>query len=105
MRLRRRRPTRRSRTSSTELQRQRLPRGAPDAAALLAAEAVRLTPPDDEAARVRRTFVGAGYLMEAGDVPEARARIEPLLEPSLPPAVRSQALVFRAETEHKDRTR
>ena len=78
-------------------------RGAPDAAALLAAEAVRLTPLDDEAARVRRTFTGAGYLMEAGDVPDARARIEPLLEPSLPPAVRSQALVFRAETEHMDR--
>ena len=78
-------------------------RGAPDAAALLAAEAVRLTPLDDEAARVRRTFTGAGYLMEAGDVPDARARIEPLLEPGLPPAVRSQALVFRAETEHQDR--
>ena len=41
--------------------------------------------------------------MEAGDVPEARARIEPLLDPGLPPAVRSQALVFRAETEHQDR--
>jgi DNA-binding NarL/FixJ family response regulator len=70
---------------------------------LLAAEAVRLTPLDDETARVRRTFVGAGYLMAAGDVPDARARIEPLLEPDLPPAVRSQALVFRAETEHQDR--
>ena len=41
-------------------------RGAPDAAALLAAEAERLTPLDDETARVRRTFAGAGYLMEAG---------------------------------------
>jgi DNA-binding NarL/FixJ family response regulator len=70
---------------------------------LLAAEAVRLTPLDDEAARVRRTFTGAGYLMEAGDVPDARARIEPMLEPSLPPAVRSQALVFMADTEHMDR--
>ena len=78
-------------------------RGAPDAAASLVAEAVRLTPFEDEAARVRRTFTGAGYLMEAGDVPDARARIEPLLEPGLPPAVRSQALVFRAETEHMDR--
>ena len=78
-------------------------RGAPDAAAILSAEAVRLTPPEDQAARVRRTFVGAGYLMEAGDVPEARARIEPLLDPGLPAAVRSQALVFRAETEHQDR--
>jgi DNA-binding NarL/FixJ family response regulator len=73
-------------------------RGAPDAAALLAAEAVRLTPLDDEQARVRRTFLGAGYLMEAGDLPEAQTRIEPLLDPSLPPAVRSQALVFSADT-------
>ena len=78
-------------------------RGAPDAAAILSAEAVRLTPPESQAERVRRTFVGAGYLMEAGDVPEARARIEPLLDPGLPAAVRSQALVFRAETEHQDR--
>ena len=78
-------------------------RGAPDAAAILSAEAVRLTPPEGQAERVRRTFVGAGYLMEAGDVPEARARIEPLLDPGLPAAVRSQALVFRAETEHQDR--
>ncbi len=65
-------------------------RGAPDAAAALVAEAVRLTPASEEAARLRRTFAGAGFLMEAGDVQEARARIEPLLEPSLPPAVRSQ---------------
>ena len=78
-------------------------RGAPDAAASLAAEAVRLTPLDNEAARVSRTFRGAGYLMEAGDVLDARERIEPLLEPSLPPTVRSQALVFRAETEFMDR--
>lgn len=78
-------------------------RGAPDAAAVLATEAVRLTPPDEEAARVRRTFAGAGFLMEAGDVNEARVRIEPLLDSGVPPAVRSQALVFRAETEHQDR--
>jgi DNA-binding NarL/FixJ family response regulator len=78
-------------------------RGAPDAAAVLAAEAARLTPPDEKPARVRRTFAGAGFLMEAGDVPEARARIESLLDPSLAPAVRSQALVFMAETEHQDR--
>ena len=73
-------------------------RGAPDAAALLAAEAERLTPLDDAVARVRRTFVGAGYLIEAGDLPDARARIEPMLDPSLPPAVRSQALVLTADT-------
>jgi DNA-binding NarL/FixJ family response regulator len=78
-------------------------RGAPDAAGALAVEAVRLTPPIDHAARIRRTFAGAAFLMEAGDVAAARARIEPLLEPDVPAAVRAQALVFRAETEHQDR--
>ncbi len=78
-------------------------RGGPDAAGALAAEAVRLTPISGEAARFRRTFAGAGFLMEAGDVEDARRQIEPLLDPSIPPAVRSQALVFRAETEHQDR--
>jgi len=80
-------------------------RGAPDAAAGLAAEAVRLTPADDEVARIRRTFVGAGFLLESGDVRGARARVEPLLDPSVPAAVRAQALMLRAETEHEDRTR
>ena len=80
-------------------------RGAPDAAAALAAEAVRLTPLDDELARVRRTFVGAGFLLESGDVRGARARVEPLLDPIVPAAVRAQALMLRAETEHEDRTR
>ena len=80
-------------------------RGAPDAAAALAAEAVRLTPLDDETARFRLTLVGAGFLIEFGDVPAARARVEPLLDPSVPAGVRAQALVIRAETEHEDRTR
>jgi DNA-binding NarL/FixJ family response regulator len=82
-------------------------RGAPDAAAVLAAEAERLTPLDDAVARVRRTFVGAGYLIEAGDLPDARARIKPMLDPSLPPAVRSQALVLTADTAlaNRDTTR
>lgn len=78
-------------------------RGAPDAAAALAAEAVRLTPHDDGIARVRRTFVGAGFLFEAGDVPGARARVEPLLDPGLPAAVRAQALLLRADSEHENR--
>ena len=78
-------------------------RGAPDAAAGFTAEAIRLTPPDDAGARVRRTFVCAGYSMEAGDVLAARARIEPLLDPGQPAAVRAPALVIRAETEHQDR--
>ena len=80
-------------------------RGAPDAAAVLSAEAVRLTLPDDEPARVRRTFAGAGFLVQAGDVPEAHALIEPLLDSDVPATVRSQALVMRAEAEHQDRAR
>ena len=79
-------------------------RGAPDAAAILSAEAERLTPPDDETARVRRIFAGAGFLTEAGDLPAAQTRIEPLLDPSIPAGVRAQALVIRADTEFKNRT-
>jgi DNA-binding NarL/FixJ family response regulator len=79
-------------------------RGAPDAAAILSAEAERLTPPDDETARVRRTFAGAGFLTEAGDVRAAQTRVEPLLHPSIPAGVRAQALVIRSDTEHEDRT-
>jgi len=78
-------------------------RGAADAAAVFATEALRLTPDDDEDARVRRTFVAAGFLMEAGDVHEAREVIEPFLVPGLPVGVRSRALVLRGETEHQDR--
>ncbi len=91
------------RTSSNERPRRRPQRGAPDAAGVLAAEAVRLTPPDDGPARVRRTFAGAGFLMEAGDVQEARSRIEPLLEADVPADIRARALMIRAETEHQDR--
>jgi DNA-binding CsgD family transcriptional regulator len=78
-------------------------RGAPDAAAIFAAEALRLTPATDPVAHVRRTFVCAGLLLEGGDPHEAQQRIVPLLEPGVAPAVRSQALVLRAETEHQDR--
>ena len=79
-------------------------RGAPDAAAALSAEAVRLTPADDEATRVRRTFAGAGFRIEAGEVLAAQALVEPLLDPSAPDEVRAQALVIRADTEYVDRT-
>jgi DNA-binding NarL/FixJ family response regulator len=78
-------------------------RGAPDAAALLASEAVRLTPSEDEPARVRRILDGVGYLIEAGDLPAAQAHIETLLEQDVPADIRSQALLLRAETERRDR--
>ena len=77
-------------------------RGAPDAAAVFAAEALRLTPESHEL-RIPRTFACAGLLLEAGDVMEARALIEPLLDPDVPAGPRSQALLLRAETEHQDR--
>ena len=78
-------------------------RGAADAAAVFALEARRLTPPEEESTVTQRTLVAAGLLIEAGDVHEARAQIEPLLDADRPPEVRSQALVMRAETEHQDR--
>jgi DNA-binding CsgD family transcriptional regulator len=78
-------------------------RGASDAAAVFALETLRLTPRGDESALTQRTFAAAGLLIEAGDVHEARAQVEPLLDPERPPGVRSQALIMRAETEHQDR--
>jgi hypothetical protein len=78
-------------------------RGAPEAAAALAAEAVRLTPVGEDDARVRRTLLAAGLSIEAGSVGIAREHIAPLLEAGVQPAVRAQALVLRAETEHRDR--
>jgi DNA-binding CsgD family transcriptional regulator len=78
-------------------------RGAPDAAAIFAAEALRLTPEADEPVRIRRTFACAGFLLEAGDLHEAQARIEPYLDSRVSPEVRSQALLLRGETEHQDR--
>ena len=77
-------------------------RGAPDAAAVFAAEALRLTPESHEL-RIPRTFACAVLLLEAGDVMEARTLIEPLLDPGVSAGPRSQALLLRAETEHQDR--
>ena len=79
-------------------------RGAPDAAAILLAEAERLTPPDDETARVRRVFAGARFLTEGGDLRAAQTRVEPFLDPSIPAGVRAQALVIRSDAEHMNRT-
>ena len=79
-------------------------RGAPDAAAALSAEAGRLTPPDDESARIRRTFAGAGFLTDAGDLLAAQVLVEPLLDPSVPADVRAHALVIRSDAEHQNRT-
>ena len=53
-------------------------RGAPDAAAELAAEALRLTPPDRPADAVRRAVETAEYHVQAGDPSRARHLLEPL---------------------------
>ena len=74
-------PTRQSPTSSSA-QRGSGRRGAPDAAASLGSRSRSADTARRPAAHIRRTFLGAGFPMEAGDVPDARARVEPLLEPS-----------------------
>ena len=79
-------------------------RGAPDAAAALSAEAVRLTPADDEATRVRRTFAGAGFLHRGRRRPCRASAGRAVARPSAPDEVRAQALVIRADTEYVDRT-
>jgi DNA-binding NarL/FixJ family response regulator len=78
-------------------------RGAPEAAATLAVEAVRLTPADDAGARVRRRLAAAAFSIDSGLVETAREQLDPLLDAAAPADVRAQALVLRAETEHRDR--
>lgn len=80
-------------------------RGAPDAAAVFGIEALRLTPSDDDRAWTERALACAALLLEAGDVDEAKVRIEPLLEPGVPADARSRALLLWAESEHRDRQR
>jgi DNA-binding NarL/FixJ family response regulator len=80
-------------------------RGALDAAAGLADEAVRLTPPELEADRHRRVLHGAAQLVEIGEFQAARDRIEPLLGGEVPAAVRAEALLLRADAEIADRLR
>ena len=67
-------------------------RGAPDAAAELAALAVRLTPPNHPDDVARRKLAEAHHLGSAGDVPRAIARTEEVLGSNPPAALRRQAL-------------
>ena len=80
-------------------------RGALDAAAALAAEAVRLTPADHVSARDRRLIAGASHLVEIGEFAAARRAVEPLLGPGVPQAVRAAALLLAADAEIADRRR
>jgi DNA-binding CsgD family transcriptional regulator len=70
-------------------------RGAPDAAAELADEAVRLTPVESAADREERTLAAAEYLVEAGRHSTARARIDELLATGVAGARRARALLLR----------
>jgi DNA-binding CsgD family transcriptional regulator/tetratricopeptide (TPR) repeat protein len=79
-------------------------RGAPEAAADLAGEAVRLTPPAAALDSYQRTLARAGYLVEAGDVHGAQVLLEPLIDSRMPASVRSRALIARADCEFGDRT-
>jgi DNA-binding CsgD family transcriptional regulator len=76
-------------------------RGALDAAATLAAEAARLTPDPDE--RRERELESVGYLIDTGEFPAARSRLEQLLTDDVPAAARARALVLRAECEIANR--
>jgi DNA-binding CsgD family transcriptional regulator len=71
-------------------------RGAPEAAAELAAHAVRLTPPDDGPARLRRMTQTADHLVRAGDEPAAAALVEQVLAGGATGPVRARALVHSA---------
>src|SRR5919197_3816133 len=67
-------------------------RGAPYAAAELAAMARRLTPRNDAEELARRTIDAAEYHLDAGDAPHARSLLEDLL-PTLPGGlIRARAL-------------
>ena len=67
-------------------------RGAAGAAAQLAEAAVRLTPPERDEERRRRSMAAADYHLDAGDVPRARTTLERLAAEA-PAAQRAPILV------------
>lgn len=71
-------------------------RGAPEAAAELAAYARRLTPTHDAQAGARRTMDEADYLLLAADEPAARALADEVLGSGIRGAERVRALMQRA---------
>lgn len=71
-------------------------RGATEFAVELAAQARRLTPPEDIEALVTRTLAEAEYLYVAADEPTARARVDEVLASGLRGRVRARALIHRA---------
>jgi DNA-binding CsgD family transcriptional regulator len=71
-------------------------RGAPEAAADLSEKAAALTPPKLAASRRRRRLAAAQDLMSAGDLPDARARLEGLAAEIPPGPERADVLVHLA---------
>lgn len=78
-------------------------RGALDAAAALADEAARLTPPGDGDARRRRSLAAARWLVETSEFDAARMRLDALVSETLTDDLRTEALLLRAECELGDR--
>lgn len=76
-----------------------LDRGAPLAAADLAAHAARLTPDDDAAARFRRGLLGGHAQLVGGDTGRARAIAIDLVAQGRPGPERASALVLWADAE------
>jgi DNA-binding CsgD family transcriptional regulator len=74
-------------------------RGAPDAAAELAAHAARLTPGDDPAHREERTLAAAEYLVEAGELAASTRVLDELLAINVSGPRRARALWLRAFAE------
>jgi tetratricopeptide (TPR) repeat protein len=75
-------------------------RGAPAAAADLAAEAHRLTPFTNKEAARRRGFAQAEYLFEAGATGQAAALLDELIEHSSPGLERAMLLSRQARYRH-----
>jgi DNA-binding NarL/FixJ family response regulator len=74
-------------------------RGAPDAAAELARQAIRLTPPADSARRDERVIGAARYLIDAGQIADARQLLDELLAGPVAGALRARALLDVSATE------
>jgi DNA-binding CsgD family transcriptional regulator len=71
-------------------------RGAPDAAADLCEQAVRLTPVERETDRYRRSLNAAEYRFLAGDTARARSLLEDLVAAVPPGPARARALLLLA---------
>jgi DNA-binding CsgD family transcriptional regulator len=74
-------------------------RGAPDAGAELAEQAVRLTPAADVEARENRMLAAAEFLLDL-DVPASTRVLDELLAAGVSGPRRAQALLLRYQTEH-----